>query len=382
MILITGAVGFIGSATVWLLNERGRSDLVLVDSFGKDDRWSNLIGRNFHDFVHYDRLFEYLASLGETANCELVIHMGACTDTACTDMNHLYAYNTEYTRRLFLWARQRSARFIYASSAGVYGDGSLGFGDEDALTPKLRPLTAYAFSKWLFDNWLVQTKQTSSIVGLRLFNVYGPNEYHKGHMASVLCRAFKDAKAQWVMRLFKSHNSRYADGEQRRDFIYVKDVLQVLAFFLDHPEATGIFNVGTGEARSFNDCANALGKALRKPLKVEYFPMPQELRAGYQYQTQADISKLREAGFTGTFKPFYLAVGDYVHNYLVRNFAMLGTEVPVAEETDRPRGPGPVRRPRPVPRPDPTAAQPAPGGTTAPNRNAGSGPAAPPPAGR
>lgn len=321
MILVTGAAGFIGSAVVWRLNELGRTDLLLAGNFRKGTKWKNLVGRDFVDFVRYDTLFEYLAV--EQPKIDLIVHMGACSNTMEMDAGYMYETNTRFTKRLFLWAKERGVRFIYASSAAVYGDGSLGFDDDDALTSRLKPLNPYGFSKWLFDNWLVKTGNTGAAVGLRFFNVFGPHEYHKGPMASVLYRAFEMARTRLTIRLFKSHDKRCRDGEQKRDFVYVKDVIKVIEFFWANPGLSGIYNVGTGDARSFKDLAYALGKALKRPLQMEFFPMPDEIRAKYQYFTQAKVDKLRHAGYAVPFTPLYQSVGDYVTNYLAVGYSHL-----------------------------------------------------------
>lgn len=317
MLLITGAAGFIGSAFTWALNERGRNDLVLSDLFGAGEKWKNLLGCRFNRFVNRNRLFEELASEPWAKSIEAVVHMGARTDTTETDTDFLFRINTEYTARLCRWALDGGIRFIYASSAAVYGDGSLGFSDDDTLTPRLRPLNPYGFSKWLFDMRVLDGGLVDRVTGLRFFNVYGPNEYHKGTMASVIHRAFPLARREGKVRLFESHRADYGHGEQRRDFVYVKDVLNVVLFLLDHPEVNGIFNLGSGRAHTFNDLARALLKTLQKEERIEYFPMPDSVRSHYQYFTEADISRLRKAGYAGTFTPFEEAVEDYVRNYLV-----------------------------------------------------------------
>lgn len=317
MILITGANGFIGSALVWALNRRGRADLVLCDHAAEMFRRKNLKNLRYQHFVDVTDLFQKLSSEPWRKKIKAVLHMGACADTTEMDRNFLRENNVHFSQRLCEWALSHGARFIYASSAAVYGDGSFGFSDDDSLTSRLRPLNPYGESKWLFDCWVLEKELGSKVVGLRFFNVFGPNEYHKGAMASVLFRSFPLARDEGRVRLFKSHKPECADGEQKRDFIYIKDAARAVEFFLDHPEANGIFNIGTGAASSFNQLGRALLTALGKKSCLEYFEMPEPLRPKYQYFTQADIGRLRGAGYQENFTPFDDAVADYVKNYLV-----------------------------------------------------------------
>lgn len=318
MYLITGAAGFIGSGVVHALNARGRSDLVLADRFGKGDKWKNLLGARFAEFVDRDFLFERLADADWAPDIDTVIHLGACAVTTETDMDLLYEVNTEYSMDLCQWSLDHGARFVYASSAAVYGDGSLGFSDDHALTPRLRPLNPYGFSKWLFDMWLLEQDYAEEVAGLRFFNVYGPREGHKGPMASVVQRAFPQAREEGRVRLFQSHHPDCADGEQRRDFIYLDDAVNIVLHLAEHKDQNGIFNAGTGRARSFNDLAAALLKALGKPVNIEYFPMPEEIRPRYQYFTQADVGKLTAARKNGAFTSLEDGVRNYVQEYLLK----------------------------------------------------------------
>lgn len=317
MILITGANGFIGSALAWALNKRGRADLVLCDHTPDIFRRKNLQNLRYKHFVDVADLFTKLKNESWGKKIEAVLHMGACADTTQMDRNFLRENNVNFSQRLCEWALARGARFIYASSAAVYGDGALGFSDDDDLTPRLLPLNPYGESKWLFDCWVLEKGLASKGVGLRFFNVFGPNEYHKGAMASVLFRSFPLARDEGRVRLFKSYKPDCADGEQKRDFIYIKDAVRVIEFFLAQPEANGIFNIGTGAASSFNQLGRALLAALGKNPRLEYFEMPEPLRPKYQYFTQADIGRLRGAGYQENFTPFDDAVADYVKNYLV-----------------------------------------------------------------
>lgn len=316
MILVTGAAGFIGSAVVWSLNQRGITDLILADSFGKTDKWKNLRGLKFTEFVDRGDLFDALENAEWAKDIKAVVHMGACADTTQADVDFLMTWNYEYSRILCEWSLANNARFIYASSAAVYGDGALGFSDKDELTPKLRPLNAYGFSKWLFDMWVLEHKLQDKVAGLRFFNVFGPNEYHKARMASVILHAYPQARDTNKVRLFESHRSDFKHGEQRRDFIHIAEVLTGIKFLLDKPTVNGIFNLGTGTPHTYNQLAENVFKALGKRTNIEYFPMPEDLRNRYQYETCADMTKFYAAGlpeFTDRFGEF---VQSYVRDYM------------------------------------------------------------------
>lgn len=318
MIIVTGAAGFIGSVIAKSLNLDGNKDLLLVDKFTKPTKWKNIIGLKFSDFVDRDSFLERLEN-GEFKDVKLVIHMGACADTTEFDMNYLMHQNYEYSKRLCLWCLKNHVRFIYASSAAVYGDGSKGFSDNNELTMELEPLNPYGLSKLLFDQWLINTGNVNSVVGLRFFNVFGPNEYHKNKMSSIIYRSFPMAKKEGVVCLFKSYVKDIEHGNQRRDFIYVKDVVRIVDFFIKNNNINGIFNVGTGKARSFNDLATSLLTAMNKKPVIEYFDMPEEIRNKYQYFTEADISKLIKAGFNKEISSMETVVTDYVQNYLSKD---------------------------------------------------------------
>jgi len=315
MIIVTGAAGFIGSVIAKSLNLDGKKDLLLVDKFTKSAKWKNVVNLNFIDFVDRDSFLERLEN-GDFSGVELVIHMGACADTTEFDMNYLMHQNYEYSKRLCLWCLKNNVRFIYASSAAVYGDGTKGFNDNNELTMELEPLNPYGFSKLLFDKWLINTGHVDSVVGLRFFNVFGPNEYHKNKMSSIIYRSFPMAKKEGVVRLFKSYIKNIEHGDQRRDFIYIKDVISVVEFFIKNNNINGIFNVGSGKARSFNDLAVSLLNAMGKKPVIEFFDMPEEIRNKYQYFTEADISKLIKAGYNKELSSLEGAVDDYVQNYL------------------------------------------------------------------
>ena len=320
MILITGAAGFIGSVIAAALNQRGRQDLVLCDDFDASDKWRNLLGLRFQEYVEWPELFDVLECAPWQAKIEAVIHMGAITDTTERDSAALWEQNTAFSQELCQWCLDRDVRFIYASSAATYGDGSLGFSDADALTPRLKPLNAYGFSKWLFDMWVLENALADKVAGLRFFNVYGPNEYHKARMASVVFNAFPLAAAEGKVRLFESHRADVKHGEQARDFIHVEEAVSVVLHMLDHPELHGIYNVGTGRAHTFNQLAKALLKAVKPEGKIEYFPMPEDLRDRYQYHTQADMTRLYATGFKPFPDRFDEYVGDYAANYLAKSY--------------------------------------------------------------
>lgn len=316
MLVVTGGAGFIGSALVAALNARGRDDLLVVDEFGDGPKWKNLRGKRFADVVSPEAFAHGLTAGAYDGKIEGILHIGAITDTSFPDMDELHIRNVRYTRTLAQWAMANAVRFVYASSASVYGDGAMGFSDGDALTPALLPMNPYAFSKWLSDMETIREGWTSSIAALRFFNVFGPNEYHKGRMASVIWHATNQIRETGQIKLFQSHKDGYADGAQQRDFVYVKDVCAVVLWFLDHPDANGIYNVGTGKARTFNDLARAIFTALGKPPEISYIPTPENIRAAYQYHTEADLTRLRAVGCDVPFTLLEDAVSDYVGNYL------------------------------------------------------------------
>lgn len=316
MIVVTGAAGFIGSAVVWQLNQMDLSRIIAVDALGSDDRWRNLNGLTFTDYVDRDDLPGWLEAAGDQV--EAVIHMGACAATTELDTGFLLRNNYEYTKRLWRWCTLNGKRFIYASSAATYGMGDQGYGDDHERIASLRPLNPYGWSKHRFDCWaLAQTELPPQWVGLKFFNVYGPNEYHKGSMASVAFHGFNQIRSTGRMQLFESHREGICHGEQARDFVYIKDVVKALAFFLENRDRSGIFNVGTGKARTFNDLARATFAALGLEPRIEYIPMPEELRPRYQYYTAAPIAKLRLAGYTAPFFSLEDGVKEYIQGHLL-----------------------------------------------------------------
>jgi len=313
VIVVTGAAGFIGSCLVAELNSRGRHDLIVVDHLtGKEDpKQKNLAGKRYHRY--YDKA-EYLKLLEADQfdfDVECILHMGACSSTTLQDADYFEKNNFEYTCTVAQWALKNNARLIYASSAATYGDGALGYSDDESLVPRLKPLNLYGQSKQKFDEWVLQRGFQSKMTGLKFFNVFGPNEYHKGDMRSVVSKAYERVVSEGKMSLFKSYNPKYKDGEQMRDFIYVKDAVDVVMFFMEHPSINGIFNLGTGRARTWNDLAHALFGAVDCPPDIEYTEMPEVLRGCYQYFTQAIMTKLRKAGYAKAFTSLEDAVKDY-----------------------------------------------------------------------
>lgn len=319
MVVLTGGAGFIGSCFLTKLNEMGVDDVLIVDVMGCDDKWKNLRGKRFHDYLPKDMFLEYLER-GGFSGISAIIHLGANSSTTEKNVDLLLENNYRYSQRLAMWALRRSVRFIYASSAATYGAGECGYSDDEQLLPKLQPMNPYGFSKHLFDLWLLRNNLLQTVVGVKFFNVFGPNEYHKGTMRSIVCKAFEEIRERGVIRLFKSYRPEYHDGEQRRDFIYVKDCVEVLWWFLNHPEVHGIFNLGTGVARSWNDMATAICSALHRETAIEYIDMPEEVRTHYQYYTEASMEKLYRAGYTRKFTSLEDAVRDYVQEYLLKDY--------------------------------------------------------------
>jgi len=322
MLLVTGGAGFIGSNLVASLNAAGRTDIAVNDSLGTDAKWRNLGKRQIADFIPPADLWRWL----EGRPIEAVIHLGAISDTTATDADLVIETNFRLSLRLLNWCTIHRLRFIYASSAATYGDGTAGFADDGspAALKTLRPLNLYGWSKHLFDLAVAERHSKRDNLppqwaGLKFFNVFGPNEYHKGAMASVLARVFDRAQAGERVRLFKSHRDGIADGDQRRDFIYVDDAVAVVRWLIDRPTVCGLYNVGTGTARSFRELITAMFTALERPPAIDYVAMPPEIRPNYQYFTQAETANLRAAGFAAQFMPLEAAVTDYVTRYLTQS---------------------------------------------------------------
>ena len=316
MIIVTGGAGFIGSAFIWKLNNEGVDDILVVDELGESDKWKNLVNRRYVEYIHKDAFLRMIRNEQMPFTPRAIIHMGACSSTTERDADYLMDNNYHYTCRLAEWALPKNIRFIYASSAATYGDGSQGFSDDSAVTPTLRPMNMYGYSKQVFDLWVLRQQVEKQVVGIKFFNVFGPNEYHKGDMRSVVHKAFEQIRDTGKVRLFKSHKPEYTDGGQMRDFIYVKDCVDAMWWLLEHPEINGIFNLGTGKARTWNDLIQALFSAMKMKPKIEYFDIPPEIRSQYQYLTEAEMGKLRATGCQAAFRPLEEAVQDYVVNYL------------------------------------------------------------------
>ena len=323
MIIVTGGAGLIGSAVVQHLNGLGREDILIVDHLGHTDKWRNLSPLRFLDYLEKDA-FERMLDDGSLPRrmpggrtLEAVIHLGACSATTEPDASYLVRNNFEYSRKLALTALAADARFIYASSAATYGDGENGFVDDDSRLPLLRPMNMYGYSKQLFDLWALRQGVLDRIVGIKYFNVYGPNEQHKGEMRSLVLKAYEQIGATGSLRLFRSHRPEYGDGEQLRDFIYVKDAAAMTLHFLRNTSAGGIFNVGGGTTVSWNRLARAVFSAMELPVNIEYIDMPESIRSTYQYLTCADTAKILAAGYSVAVKPVEEAVADYIRNYLI-----------------------------------------------------------------
>ncbi len=324
MIIVTGGAGFIGSALIAALNKRQIADILVVDELDSDEKWKNLRNLSFADYVEKDDFLEMVLENKLSPPIEAVFHLGACTSTTETNASYLIKNNYEYTKLLAQWATDADVRFIYASSAATYGDGSAGFSDDEGQIDKLTPLNMYGYSKQLFDLWARRTNLLKKIVGLKYFNVFGPNEYHKGDMRSFVLKAFKQINAKGKVGLFKSYKPEFKNGEQKRDFIYIKDVADMTLFFLDKPQISGLFNIGTGKPRTWNDLAKAVFAAMGKEPNIEYIEMPDSIRSQYQYFTEADISKLRKAGYNKKTASLEDAIKDYVQNYLQKNGYLTG----------------------------------------------------------
>lgn len=317
MIVITGGAGFIGSALLWALNKKGREDILIVDELDHDEKEHNLAGLKYEELVGIkDFRKKLLAGEYDKAGIEVIFHLGACSSTTETDWDYLLDNNVEYTKVVIRWCADHNVRCIYASSAATYGAGEHGYSDDHKLFDQLKPLNLYGQSKLLVDIWARDGKYLDKVVSLRYFNVFGPNENHKGEMRSVIAKKYPLVAREGVIELFKSHNPDYADGEQRRDFLYIKDAVAMTLFFWENPHLHGIFNIGTGIACSWNEVAKAMFSAAKKKPNITYIEMPRNVRNQYQYFTQADISTLRAAGYKNKITPLNDAITDYITNYL------------------------------------------------------------------
>ena len=318
-ILVTGGAGFIGSALVWALNQRGVSDIVVTDFLGSDEKWRNLVPLRFADYVEADVFRARLAADGDTfGKFSAVFHLGACSATTERNAAYLIDNNFAVTKELAEWALSRGTRFIYASSAATYGDGAEGMDDQDDRLERLRPLNMYGYSKHLFDQYAQRQGWLGQIVGVKYFNVFGPNEDHKADMRSLVHKAYQQIQATGRVQLFKSYKPEFKDGEQKRDFLYVKDAVEMTLHFAENATSVGgLFNLGSGEANTWITLATAIFSALDRAPQLEFIEMPPVLQGKYQYYTKADISKLRETEYSREMTPLAEAVRDYVQNHLL-----------------------------------------------------------------
>ncbi len=323
MIVVTGGAGFIGSNVLAALEQRGETRLVVCDRLRSNDKWRNIAKRELADMVHPEQLFDFLE--GNRKPLRAIIHMGAISATTEIDADKISANNFSLSLALWKWCALNDVRLIYASSAATYGDGAQGFDDDWSIPhlAKLRPLNAYGWSKHVFDRRVARkiadgSRKPPQWAGLKFFNVYGPNEYHKGAQQSVVAQVYPHAAADAPYHLFRSHNPNYRDGEQLRDFIFVDDVVDVILWMLDNPTVNGIFNVGTGKARSFLDLATSVYRALGKEPQIKFQDTPIAIRDKYQYFTEARMARLREAGYTKDFTALEDGVGRYVAHYLAQ----------------------------------------------------------------
>lgn len=314
--IVTGGAGLIGSAVVWALNQAGETDILIVDHLGTSEKWKNLRALKYTDYMEREEFMECLLQDDLPEDVEGIIHMGACSSTTETDATYLVHNNFEYTKILAEYAVENDIRFVYASSAATYGGGECGYKDDEAEIEKLRPLNMYGYSKQMFDLWAKEHGLLDSITGVKFTNVYGPNEWHKGSMRSMVCRSFEQIRDTGCVKLFKSCHPDYKDGEQKRDFIYVKDAVDMVLFLLKNPQLTGLYNIGSGKAETWNELVSAAFAAMGKEVNIEYVDMPEHLKAKYQYYTCADMTKMREAGYTKEPMSLQDAIRDDICCYL------------------------------------------------------------------
>ncbi len=322
MYIVTGGAGFIGSAIVWALNQRGINDIIVVDELGSDEKWKNLGPLRFKDYIEKND-FRRLVACGKpfTGEVSAVFHMGACSSTTETDASFLADNNYNCSKEVAEFAIRHHAHLIYASSAATYGDGAQGYLDDEDSIDSLRPLNMYGYSKQMFDLWardsgLFSKTAQVKVAGLKFTNVFGPNEWHKGDMRSLVCKAYEQILSTGRLKLFKSHKPEFGHGEQMRDFLYIKDAIKMILFVMDK-ELTGLFNIGSGIPETWNTLAKAIFTALDREPEIEYIDMPVHLRDKYQYYTKAEMDKLRAAGFSSPTEPVAKSVEDYVRNHLV-----------------------------------------------------------------
>ena len=319
MIIVTGGAGFIGSGIIWRLNELGSDNIIIVDRLGETDKWKNLVGLKYADIYHKDDFINLVEEDSLPFQVEAVIHLGACSSTTEKDADYLMYNNYKYSQTLCAYCLEKDIRFIYASSAATYGDGGNGYEDNEEKLHELKPLNMYGYSKHMFDLWAKREEILDEIVGLKYFNVFGPNEYHKGDMRSMIHKAFGQIKETGKVKLFKSHNSQYEHGKQMRDFIYIKDAIDMTLHFLQNKDKNGIYNIGTGNARTWVDLVSSIFKSLGLELQIEFIDMPEELKGKYQYFTEAEIQKIRNSGYKNQISSLENSVDDYVKEYLTKN---------------------------------------------------------------
>jgi ADP-L-glycero-D-manno-heptose 6-epimerase len=332
MYIITGGAGFIGSALLWELNRNGIEDILVVDNLGSSEKWKNLVKARYLAYMQQDAFLQRILEdrlekvlYGEIApysesKIQGIVHLGACSSTTESNSDYLMQNNLEYSKILCSYAIRHGIRYIQASSAATYGDGTLGFDDDHHTLPELRPLNMYAYSKHLFDLWATRTGCLNKLASVKFFNVYGPNEYHKDDMRSMVQKAFEEIRDTGKVRLFKSYKPEYSDGGQLRDFVYVKDCVKILYILLQRHDINGVFNLGAGKARSWNDLVAAVFKAMNVKPNIEYIEMPDNLRGKYQYFTEAKMARLNSAlGAEHTFASLEQGITDYVQNYLLKN---------------------------------------------------------------
>lgn len=321
MKIITGGAGFIGSAICWRLNQLGNHDILIVDEDTKGTKQNNLNGLDYVDFIDKDSFLKKVQTGAITYKVDTIYHMGACSSTTEDNMDYLMENNVEYSKSMGKWCLSNNAKFIYASSGATYGAGELGFDDDYSLISKLKPLNKYGLSKQLFDIWVLENGYENKFVGLKYFNVFGPNENHKGHMKSMINKSFHQIMESGSLKLFKSLNPKYKDGEQMRDFVYVKDAVEMTLFFdpfnQEGKDYTGIYNIGSGTANTWLTVANSIFQALDKEPQIEFVELPENLVNQYQYYSKANLGKLKEAGFKREIMNIKDSVCDYVQEYLV-----------------------------------------------------------------
>jgi len=323
LIVLTGGAGFIGSCFLGKLNSGGETQILIVDEFNSDLKKKNLANKQYVDCLDKDEFINDVRAGKLPGNVKAVFHIGACSSTTELNEEYLRQNNYGYSKSLAEWALKDEIPFFYASSAATYGDGNQGYSDDDAKSLTLKPLNLYGQSKQNFDFWLINNKLVDKVVGWKYFNVYGPNEYHKGDMRSLVVKAYQQIKKDKKIRLFKSYKPEYKDGEQKRDFVYIKDVVDLMFEFYKNPQVKGIYNIGTGQARTWNDLGKAIFSALGLEVKIDYIEMPGIVKDKYQYFTQADLSKLKKTGLPVRFNSLETSVSDYVRNYLEKNLACL-----------------------------------------------------------